>query len=90
MDKLKKVSTENPDKVTEIYNSVSDYLVTSVDFTSMIEQLMNYGFSEDQMYTVPGKTVEGKPIDGKRYEEYHVDEDAMEELIMKVFYTPVQ
>ena len=90
MDKLKKVSTENPDKVTEIYNSVSDYLVTSVDFTSMIKQLMNYGFSEDQMYTVPGKTVEGKPIDGKRYEEYHVDEDAMEELIMKVFYTPVQ
>lgn len=90
MDKLKKVSTENPDQVTEIYNSVSDYLATSVDFTSMIEQLMNYGFSEDQMYTVPGKTVEGKPIDGKRYEEYHVDEDAMEELIMKVFYTPVQ
>lgn len=90
MDKLKKVSTENPDQVTEIYNSVSDYLVTSVDFTSMIEQLMNYSFSEDQMYTVPGKTVEGKPIDGKRYEEYHVDEDAMEELIMKVFYTPVQ
>ena len=90
MDKLKKVSTENPDQVTEIYNSVSDYLVTSVDFTSMIEQLMNYSFSEDQMYTVPGKTVEGEPIDGKRYEEYHVDEDAMEELIMKVFYTPVQ
>ena len=90
VDKLKKVSTENPDQVTEIYNSVSDYLVTSVDFTSMIEQLMNYSFSEDQMYTVPGKTVEGEPIDGKRYEEYHVDEDAMEELIMKVFYTPVQ
>lgn len=38
MDKLKKVSTENPDQVTEIYNSVSDYLVTSVDFTSMIER----------------------------------------------------
>lgn len=90
MDKLKKVSTENPDQVTEIYDSISDYLVTSVDFTSMIEQLMNYDFSEDQMYTVPGKTVEGKPIDGKRYEEYHVDEDAMEKLIMQVFYTPVQ
>ena len=39
MDKIKKVSTENPDQVTEIYNSVSDYLVTSVDFTSMIELL---------------------------------------------------
>ena len=90
MNKLKKISAENPDQVTEIYDSISDYLVTSVDFTSMIDQLMTYDFTEDQMYTVPGKTVEGKPIDGKRYEEYHVDEDAMEELIMKVFYTPVQ
>lgn len=89
MQKLKTISQENPDQVTEVYNSVSDYLVTSVDFTSMIEQLMNYSFSEDQMYTVPGKTVEGKPIDGKRYEEYHVDEDAMEQLIMQVFYTPL-
>lgn len=50
--------------MTEIYNSVSDYLVTSVDFTSMIEQLMNYGFSEDQMYTVPGKTVEESRLTG--------------------------
>ena len=76
--------------MTEIYNSVSDYLVTSVDFTSMIEQLMNYSFRKTRCIRFPEKTVEGKPIDGKRYEEYHVDEDAMEELIMKVFYTPVQ
>lgn len=55
MDKLKKVSTENPDQVTEIYNSVSDYLVTSVDFTSMIEQLMNYGFQKTRCIRFPEK-----------------------------------
>ena len=32
--------------------SVSDYLVTSVDFTSMIEQLMNYGFSVDTFFNL--------------------------------------
>lgn len=89
MDKLKVISGEDPEQVTAVYESVADYLVTSVDFTSLLEQLMNYSFSEDQMYTVPGETSMGDPIDGKRYEEYHVDEDAMEALIMQVFYTPV-
>lgn len=86
MEKLKKISSGNPDKVTEIYRSIADYMVSSVDFTSLIEELMSYEFSQNQMYTVPGETVEGEPIDGVSYEEYHVDEDAMQNLIMKIFY----
>lgn len=90
MDKLKKISAGDTTKVTAVYDSIADYMVSSVDFSSLIEELMNYRFSDDQMYTVPGNTTEGDPIDGKRYEEYHVDEDAMQELIMQVFYKPVQ
>lgn len=89
MDKLKKVAKEDPDNVTAIYDSISDYLVASVDFTGMVEQFMNYDFSEDQMYTVPGETTLGDPVNGVQYEEYHVDEDAMQDLVMQVFYTPV-
>ena len=63
---------------------VSDYLVTSVDFTDLVTELMDYDFSEDQMYTVPGETVMGD-----QYEEYYVDEDALLNLIMEVFYVPV-
>ena len=36
------------------------------------------------MYTVPGETVMGD-----QYEEYYVDEDALLNLIMEVFYVPV-
>jgi hypothetical protein len=32
----------------------------------------------------------GEPINGERYEEYEVDEDAMQELILQVFYEPVE
>ena len=46
---------------------------------------MNYDFSENQMYTVPGETVMGE-----EYEEYHVEEDAMQKLLIQVFYTPVE
>ena len=90
MDKLKSISGGNSAGVLDIYQSISDYLVTSVDFTSLITELMDYDFSEDQMYTVPGASVLGDPIDGQAYEEYHVDEEQMEDLIMQVFYLPVQ
>lgn len=89
MNKLKKIAKKDPDNLSAIYDSISDYLVASVDFTGMVEQLMNYDFSGEQMYTVPGETTLGDPVDGKQYEEYHVDEDAMQDLVMQVFYTPV-
>lgn len=89
MDKLKRISGGNAAGVVDIYDSISDYLVTSVDFTSLITELMDYDFSQDQLYTVPGEMVLGEPIDGQSYEEYHIDEDAMKKLIMDVFYQPV-
>lgn len=90
MDKLKKIAGGDSERVVSIYDSIADYLVTSVDFTSLITELAGYEFSENQMYTVPGEIVEGEPIDGKTYEEYHVDEEAMQALIMEVFYEPVE
>lgn len=84
-DKLHTIAAGDASKVVDVYDSISDYLVTSVDFTSLITELMNYDFSENQMYTVPGETVMGE-----EYEEYHVDEDAMQKLLIQVFYTPVE
>jgi hypothetical protein len=72
-----------------VYNAIDDYLVASVDFTGLINELMTYDFTDDNMYTVPGDTVLGEPIDGESYEEYHVDEDMLEALIMMIFYEPV-
>jgi LCP family protein required for cell wall assembly len=90
MDRLRELTAEDEGtSAVNVYDAIDDYLVASVDFTSLIEELMGYSFSEDNMYTVPGETVMGDPIDGVRYEEYHVDEDLMQSLIMMVFYEPV-
>jgi anionic cell wall polymer biosynthesis LytR-Cps2A-Psr (LCP) family protein len=89
MDKLTELAQGDSSAVIAVYDKIDDYLVTSVDFASLITELMDYDFSEDAMYTVPGETTVGEPIDGKCYEEYHVDEAAMQELIMQVFYEPV-
>ena len=72
--------------VVGVYDSIQDYLVTSVDFSKLISEVMNYEFSEEQMYTVPGETVIGE----EQYEEYHVDEDAMQKLLIQVFYKPAE
>lgn len=84
-NKLHTLAAGDSSKVVDVYDSISDYLVTSVDFTNLITELMNYDFSENQMYTVPGETVMGQ-----EYEEYHVDEEAMKKLLMQVFYVPAE
>lgn len=86
MKKLKNMTKGNSSKAVGIYNSISDYLVSSVDFSDLITELMGYEFSDDDMCTVPGETKMGKPVDGKRFEEYYVDEDKMQELIIQTFY----
>ncbi len=83
-NKLHTIAAGDSSRVVDVYDSISDYLVTSVDFTNLITELMNYDFSANQMYTVPGETVIGE----EQYEEYHVDEDAMQKLLIQVFYKP--
>jgi LCP family protein required for cell wall assembly len=72
--------------VTEVFGAIEDYTVTNIDFSSLMSSLLEYEYSEDDMYTVPGETTVGE--DG--YEEYHVDEDAFYDLIIQVFYEEVE
>lgn len=85
MDKLKSLAGGNSAIVVSVYEAVADYLVTSVDFSTLIEELMPYTFSSDQMYTIPGNAVAGE-----KYEEFYVDEDAFQDLIYDVFYVPAE
>lgn len=68
--------------VTGLFHAISDYTVTDIDFTKLLNTLLNYGYSEDDLYTIPGESQVGS--DG--HEEYHVDEDAFYDLIIQVFY----
>jgi LCP family protein required for cell wall assembly len=85
MNQLKSYAAGDPDQVVQIYDSVSDYLVSSVDFATLAEELLNYEFSDDIMYTVPGETQMGD-----EFEEYYVDEDEFYDLVIQIFYTKVE
>lgn len=70
--------------VARITNLMEDYMLTSIDFGRLAEDASEYVFDSSCMYNVPGKTVMGEI-----YEEYYVDEDALYELILEVFYEEV-
>lgn len=82
---LKGYAAGSVSKAVKIYDSVSEYLVTSVDFVDLITELMAYEYDDSRMYTVPGETVMGET-----YEEYYVDDDALYDLIIQVFYEEVE
>jgi LCP family protein required for cell wall assembly len=68
--------------VTDVFNAIEDYTVTDIDISSLMSSLLEYEYSEDNMYSIPGETTVGE--DG--YEEFYVDEDAFYDLIIQVFY----
>lgn len=83
-NKLKEETNGRVSQVVEIYNSVAEYVVSSVSMASLIGQLMDYDFSEDMVYTVPGDTRMGD-----EYEEFYVNDDEFYDLIIRTFYEEV-
>jgi hypothetical protein len=84
MNQLEVLAVQDSQVIVDTYDSISDYVVTNADFVELLEQLINYNFSEDEVYTVPGETsMEGD------YEEYHVDDSAFYDMIIRIFYQEV-
>ena len=46
---------------------------------------MNYHFDQSSIYSLEGETVQGD-----KFEEFYVDEDALYEMIIDIFYEPVE
>ncbi|MBO5069694.1 MAG: LCP family protein [Roseburia sp.] len=69
--------------VAEGNHVVTDVGLSKISFLTNI--FLNVNFSEDSFQTVPGEVV-----DGGTYAEYHVDDDALYEMILETFYCKEQ
>ena len=70
-----------------LYQTVHKYMVTDIDlneFTYMVTEYINYDFDRENMYSLQGETVQGND-----FEEFYVDEDSLQDLIIELFYEPV-
>ena len=79
--KIKGVSS-----AASIYKKAEDYLYSNIDYARMADEMaeMSYDSSQD-MYSVPGEVVMGE-----QFEEFHVDEEGLYQLILDVFYDKVE
>ncbi|MDY2628725.1 MAG: LCP family protein [Lachnospiraceae bacterium] len=68
------------DYYDRFYPLLSPYLVTDLS-GDQINELAEYDLNEEEILYVPGEIQ-----DGEKYEEYHVDEQALEELLISTFY----
>lgn len=83
--KMKEIAAGSKSKVLQVYESIEDYIVTNIDFVDLVSELMSYEYDESRMYTVPGETIMGET-----FEEYHVDDKALYDMIIDVFYNEVE
>lgn len=70
--------------VLKTYEQVSPYLVTDCSVTVMTDMMGRYADYElQEIVSLPGENVLGE-----RYYEFHVDEEKLDELILRIFYAP--
>lgn len=81
---LSAAASEEEDRAMTAYNAAEPYVVSNVDFASMVSQLVGYGFDASRMYTVPGQVQMGDEL-----EEYIVDQEGLYDLIIQIFYKEV-
>lgn len=79
---------KNPSLFVSLMHTLGEHLETNVTVDTasyLATEVAKCSFSSGDLYVLPGKVVKGE-----KYEEYYLDEDAVMDIIIKVFYEPVQ
>ena len=81
----KKKAMSNPKIANDLNEAMESYMVTNMSVLDILTEVSGYQFTQDRMYTVEGKTVMGG-----EFEEYQIDDEALYQLIIDVFYKEVK
>lgn len=86
-DAVKAKARKNPAVIMELYQTASPMMVTDISMDEafyLATEILDYRITEDSFHMTAGETVEGE-----LFEEFYIDEAALYELILEVFYEPV-
>lgn len=84
----KKAFKQNPSLPLTLFQTLREYMTTDLNaekVTYLATMAAGFDFGGTDIRKVPGETVMGE-----EYEEFYVDEDAMYELMLDVFYEEVE
>lgn len=83
-DCAREKSTQDADFIVDMYESLKPYMVSNIG-NDLLADLLEAKFdSENGVIDIPGEGVEGE-----LYDEYHIDETSLYELVLQMFYEEV-
>ena len=88
LQKVKQKTKEDIGFPISVYQAIAPQTVTNLtvdEMTYLVSIAKDYSFDENYLYTLKGETKQGDV-----FEEFYVDETDLFELILKVFYEPVE
>ena len=83
-EKARKQSAQDADFIVQIHESLKPYTITNVGNDVLVDLLEAKFDSNTGVIDLPGEGVKGE-----RYDEYHVDETGVYELVLELFYEEV-
>ena len=87
VEKMKSMDESDLESTWDSLDEMNDYLQTSVtrnQYLELIKTLKKVDFSEENIEQLPGTDQEGE-----LHDEFHVDEEALQGLIIRLFYEKV-
>lgn len=86
-DAVKGTARENPSVIIDLYQTASPMMTTDISMDEacyLATEVLDYHITQDSF-----RMMEGESTEGELFEEFYVDEKALYELIIEVFYEPV-
>lgn len=83
-ERAKEVNAQDTDFVVRMHETLKPYTVTNIGKDVLVDLLEAKFDSETGVIDLPGEGVKGE-----RYDEYHVDETRVYELVLEMFYEEV-
>lgn len=88
VDKLKLKMKEDITFPVTLFGQIQKHMVTSLkvnEITYLADTLLGYDFSMDNIISIPGESKMGE-----KHEEFYIDDVALKEIVIDVFYEKVQ
>ncbi len=85
--KARETSAGDVRVAVELFQLLEKYMTTDLNINSvtyLASEAIDYKFDASHMYSLQGEVIQGN-----RFEEFYVDRDAMQDLIIKLFYEKV-
>lgn len=88
MDTAKKAAKEDISVVSRLYSALKPMMVTDItsgEAVYLAMELLDYNFGGEEGF----RMMEGETVIGDVFEEFYADEEALYEMVLDIFYEPV-